>query len=147
MKDKNRKAMWAKKGQGISSKFLEDEHNKAMNGRMTSFGNPNPPNKFENNWTRHTLHSVEGDQEAIIYRNKKDPELTVELHPMDDHLDASPEDNDTEHDYNAWYIFPARNGKGIPSSPEVISESGGYTKKDAVESLMKLLKETDGDNR
>jgi hypothetical protein len=139
LKDSARKAMFAKKGQGISSKFLEDEHNKSMKGRMTSFGNPNPPNKFENNWNKHTLHAIEGDGEAVIYTSKNDPTLTVEMHPLDEYDN----EDETGTHYNSWYIFPAKNGKGIPNSPDVISGSGGYTKSDANKRLIEILKETD----
>ena len=98
----------------------------------------------EKNWTKTTLHAVEGDGEgAIVYTSKKHPTLTVEMHPMDDEFEEDKENGYEARHYNAWYIFPARNGKGIPSSPEILSESGGYTRKDAIEELLKQVKEID----
>ncbi len=43
-------------------------------------------------------------------------------------------------------IFPAKNGKGIPNSPTVISETGGETRADALKELKKQLIETDEAN-
>jgi len=97
---------------------------------------------LQGRWNRKTLHSLDGDHEAIIYTNKKDPELTVELHPLDN--SDTKEENDPF--YNEWMIFPAIKGKGIPSSPEVLSESGGETRADALLALKKELIETDEAN-
>jgi len=98
---------------------------------------------LQGRWKRKTLHSTDGDGEAIIYTNKKDPELTVELHP----LDNSDTKEENEPFYNEWMIFEAIKGKGVPSSPEVLSESGGETKADALLALKKELIETDEANQ
>jgi len=98
---------------------------------------------LQGRWTKKTLHSLEGDHEAIIYTNKKDPELTVELHP----LDNSDTKEESEPFYNDWMIFEAIKGKGVPSSPEVLSESGGETRADALLALKKELIETDEANK
>jgi len=93
------------------------------------------------NWTMTELHSEDGDGKVIIYTNKDDPKLTVEMHPMDDDFDEDIENGYEARHYDAWYIFPARNGKGIPSSPEILSESGGFTRKDAIDELIKQVQE------
>ena len=90
------------------------------------------------NWTEKELRSDEGDGKAIIFTNKKHPEYTVEMHPMDEISDDDSDNPDVVY-YNAWYMFPAKNGKGIPSSPIVVSETGGYNRDDAVLELKKLL--------
>ncbi len=86
-------------------------------------------------WSKEVYDGEAG--EDVIYTKKKDPKLTVEMHTAWD-------DSGDEHPDMFWYIFPARNGKGIPNSPEVLSKrSGGYKKADAIEELKKQLDETD----
>ena len=53
-----------------------------------------------------------------VWENKKNPRLTLEIHEFD-------EDNQ---DIGKWYGFPAMDGRGIPSSPELFQ-----TKKEAME--------------
>jgi len=99
--------------------------------------------KLKGRWTKKELHSLDGDHEAIIYTNKKDPSLTVELHPLDN-SDSVEEEEDIR---NSWMIFPAKNGRGIPNSPTVLDESGGETRADALLELKKELIETDEANQ
>ena len=80
------------------------------------------------NWQRKELDSPNG--KSIIYVNKEDPSLTVEMHT----------DFDEEDEDRFWYIFSARNGKGIENSPDSYSERGsGYTEKDAEKFLIKKV--------
>jgi len=92
-------------------------------------------------WDKKSLHSLEGDHQAVIFTNKKDPSLTVELHPFDN--DDSREEDEPFR--IGWIVFPAKSGRGIPTSPTVIEESGGETKADALKELKKQLIETDED--
>jgi len=99
--------------------------------------------KASRQWTKRELVADEGDRMAVIYTNKKDPKLTVEMHPMDEEMEDIDDLSETQ--YKAWYIFPARNGKGIPNSPTVISETGGYKRADAIKELKKeLIENTEG---
>ena len=100
--------------------------------------------KLQKRWTKNELHSEEGDHKAIIFTNKKEPSLTVELHPLDN---ADTRDNEDDPVRNSWMIFPARNGKGIPNSPTVIEEFSGETRADALLELKKELIETDEENK
>jgi len=98
---------------------------------------------LQGRWSKRELHSPDGDGEAVIYTNKKHPSLTVELHPIDN---SDMLENEDDKVFNEWMIFPALNGKGIPNSPEVISETGGHTRADALLALKKELIETDEAN-
>jgi hypothetical protein len=52
---------------------------------------------------------AEDFSDHIIWQNKKDKSLTIEAHQFDE--------EDTIEIGAEWYVFPAKNGKGIPSSP------------------------------
>ena len=125
--------------------FKTGKHGKVYNDSKSIKGSgSDSPDKFDGseNWIRSELDNQNGDGEgSIIYTNKHDKSLTVEMHPIED--DDPDADEDNENYYNAWYIFPAKNGKGIPNSPHVVSETGGYTRKDAEKELLKVLKEED----
>ena len=99
--------------------------------------------KLKKRWDVRLLHAEDGDHKAVIYTNKKDPSLTVELHPIDNRETL---ENENDKVFNEWIVFPARHGKGIPSSPTVLSESGGETRADALLALKKELIETDEAN-
>jgi hypothetical protein len=71
--------------------------------------------------------NIENRKDAIIWRNRHDSSLTIEAHRFN-------EENAKEIGAN-WYVFPAKNGKGIPSSPELVT-----TKKDAIAEIQKLKK-------
>lgn len=94
-------------------------------------------------WSKKELHSEDGDHQAVIFTNKKDPSLTVELHPLDN---SDSLENDDDKVRNSWMIFPAKNGKGIPNSPTVVEEFAGETRADALLELKKELIETDEGN-
>ena len=49
----------------------------------------------------------------IVWRNKKDPSITVEAH-RGENRDLSGDDDDTGY---FWYAFTAKDGRGIESSP------------------------------
>jgi len=95
--------------------------------------------EIEKRWDVEDLTALEGDHQVIIYTNKSDPSYTFELHPMDDNELEDESGNELEDPiyHNSWYFFPAKDGKGIPNSPTVISETGGYTRKDAVKEFNK----------
>jgi hypothetical protein len=61
----------------------------------------------------------------IVWQNKKDKSITVEAH-----YEEPNEEDDLE---GFWYIFPAKNGKGIPNSPFIERD-----KKDALNMIKKL---------
>lgn len=93
----------------------------------------------EKRWDKKELFADEGDHNVVIYTNKEDPNYTFEMHPMDDN-ELEDEDGKELEDpiyHDSWYFFPAKNGQGIPNSPTVISETGGYTKKDAIREFTK----------
>ena len=86
--------------------------------------------KFDSNsyWEEKPEQVFNGDTDSYdyIWINKKDPNYTVEVRSYhDDELDA---------DY--WYVFPARNGQGIPDSPDIYD-----SEEEAVSEAKKLLKE------
>lgn len=97
--------------------------------------------EVETRWNINELSSQDGDHQVIVYTNKSDPSYTFELHPMDDNEteDEDGKELDEPIYHDAWYFFPAKNGKGIPNSPTVISETGGYTRKDAIREFNKEL--------
>ena len=62
---------------------------------------------------------------AIIWRNIINNSLTVEIHSLED-----------DKDFNAnYYVFPAKDGRGIPNSPELF-----IRKKDAVDYAKKYMR-------
>ena len=93
----------------------------------------------EKNWTVRKLNSEDGDHQVLIYTNNKDPEYTYEFHPMDDNETEDENGKELEEPiyHDAWYFFPAKNDKGIPNSPTVMSETSGYTRKDAIKEFKK----------
>jgi hypothetical protein len=66
---------------------------------------------------------------SMVWRNEVDPTLTYEIHtlPLDDFVEN-------------YYAFPARNGRGIPNSPELFME-----KKDAIEWAKDWMKDWEPD--
>jgi len=75
-----------------------------------------------------TWRKIEDRHDAIIWKNTKKPRITAEAHkfdtPDDEYLDGK------------WYVFPAKNGTGIPSSPEIVE-----TKNDAKKEISELKEE------
>jgi len=65
--------------------------------------------------------------QAIIWKNKKNPKLTIEAHRF--HWE------DAESIGAEWYVYPAKDGKGIPSSPHLTQ-----TKTDARREIARLKK-------
>ena len=64
----------------------------------------------------------------IIFRNIKNPSVTIEAHQFDD---------EAFREIGArWYVFPARDGKGIPDSPDMFR-----TKKEAIKRVNELKEE------
>lgn len=57
-------------------------------------------------WTKESI----GD--SIVFTNSKDPSLTYEIHLYEEY------DEDFQGDDVRYYCFPAKDGKGIPSSPD-----------------------------
>lgn len=47
---------------------------------------------------------------TIVYKSVNNPSITVEAHKFDE--------RETEEIGARWYIYPAKDGKGIPSSPD-----------------------------
>lgn len=70
----------------------------------------------------------ESTEYAIVFRSAKDPSLTVEAY--------SYEPATEEELVDEWYVFPARNGKGIPSSPDLVA-----TRKEALQRAKEIMKE------
>jgi len=68
----------------------------------------------------------EQDNNSIIWRNTTDISLTIEIHTLEE------DDLDTEE--ISYYVFPAKNGKGIPSSPTIFDN-----KKDAIKYAKSLM--------
>ncbi len=81
--------------------------------------------------------NLEGDGFYMIFRNKKSPEHTFEIHPLTDTVEAEPPEYPEDQEFDAWYWFPAKNGKGLWNSPTTLSATGGYTKKDAIREFKK----------
>ena len=96
-------------------------------------------NDVEKKWDKKEQYSDEGDHNVIIYTNKSEPNYTFELHPLNDNIEYDESDEVPEEAsmFNAWYWFPAKDRKGIPNSPSTLSETGGYTKKDALREFTK----------
>jgi len=69
----------------------------------------------------------EDRNDAIIWRSRENRRITLEAHKFD-----TPED---EYLDGKWYVFPAKDSKGIPNSPEIVE-----TKTDAIRELAKLKK-------
>ena len=92
------------------------------------------------NWIETKIDEPDGDHNGVVFTNKKDNALTVEMHTTDN-SDNLEDDDDTV--YNSWYIYPARNGKGLWNAPNGIDESSGYTRADAIKELEEILVETD----
>jgi hypothetical protein len=61
----------------------------------------------------------------IIWRNKKDKDITIEAHRFDS--------EEAEELSAEWYVFPANKGKGIPNSPYL-----AINKKDALREIKRL---------
>jgi hypothetical protein len=68
--------------------------------------------------------TIANDDHSIVFRNKKNPELTVEAHWLD---------SEEEGAENQWYGFSAVNGKSVPFSPEMFEN-----RKEAKEWLEKI---------
>ncbi len=81
--------------------------------------------------------NLEGDGFYMIFRNKKSPEYTFEIHPITDTIEADPPDHPEDEEFDAWYWFPAKNGKATWNSPTTLSATGGYTQKDAIREFKK----------
>ena len=75
-----------------------------------------------------TNWKIEADNiSMVIWRNTIDISLTIEVHRLEkDDLDYLEE--------TIYYVFPAKNGKGIPSSPTCFTE-----KKEAVKYAKSLM--------
>lgn len=70
----------------------------------------------------------ERDDNSIIWRNTVDSSLTMEIHKLDDSkLDELEE--------MKYFAFPAKNGEGIPHTPEQFIE-----KKDAIDYAKEYMK-------
>ena len=76
----------------------------------------------ETNW------KIEADNiSMIVWRNTVDTSLTIEVHRL--------EENELDYvEETIYYVFPAKNGKGIPSSPTCFTE-----KKEAVKYAKSLM--------
>jgi hypothetical protein len=70
-------------------------------------------------------------KDSKIWESRKDPSLTLEMHQFDE-----PEDENLD---GKWYVFPAKDGKGIPSSPEIVEK-----KSEAIREIARLKKEYSG---
>ena len=64
---------------------------------------------------------------SIIWRNIVNISLTVEIHKLDNYELSELEEA-------KYYVFPAKNGKGIPNSPELFVE-----KEDAISYAKKYM--------
>jgi len=69
----------------------------------------------------------EGLEGSKVWQNTKNPKITVEIHPF--------EAREAKEIGAKWYVFPAKNGKGIPESPELAT-----TKKEALKISSRLRK-------
>lgn len=96
-------------------------------------------NKIEKEWDKKELYSENGDHKVIIYKNKLHPSYTFEFHPMDDNETEDENGNELKEPnyFNAWYWFPAKDGKGIPNSPSTMSETSGYNRENALNEFYK----------
>jgi hypothetical protein len=96
--------------------------------------------KIEKHWTSEgevpTIEKDDGVNFWHVFTSKEDPELTYEIHWMEDEVEADPPEHPEMQVYNSWYWFDARNGKGIPNSPSVQSETGGYTIQESYEQYL-----------
>jgi len=95
--------------------------------------------EVEKSWTKNELISNEGDGQALVYTNKEDPDYTFELHPLTEEEFEDPDGNKLEEPIltDAWYWFPTKNEKALQNSPFTLSETGGYTRKDAIREFKK----------
>jgi len=95
--------------------------------------------EVEKSWTKNELVSNEGDGQALVYTNKEDPDYTFELHPLTEEEFEDADGNKLEEPIltNAWYWFPAKNEKALQNSPFTLSETGGYTRQDAIREFKK----------
>lgn len=67
---------------------------------------------------------------SIVFKSVNNPSITVEAHKFDE--------RETEEIGARWYIYPAKDGKGIPSSPDFAE-----TREDAMARVKELMEEFD----
>ena len=101
----------------IKSKKITEEKNWFENKNLKDYFSEDKPEE---------IYNGETDSYDYIWKNKKDPTYTVEVRSF----------HDEELDANYWYVYPAKDGKGIPDSPDVYD-----SEEEAVSEAKKLLKE------
>jgi len=101
--------------------------------------------EVEKNWdlVSETDFGMEGDGFSQVWRSKDSPTHTFEIHPLSDTVEAEPPEHPEDEEFNAWYWFPAKDNKGSINSPYTLSETGGYTRKDAIREFKKDFIEFD----
>jgi len=70
----------------------------------------------------------ESSGNSIVYKSVNNPSITVEAHKFDE--------RETEELGAKWYIYPAKNGKGIPNSPDFAD-----TRAEAMSRVKELMEE------
>jgi len=97
---------------------------------------------IEKRWEgEETTGSLDGDGFSMVYTNKENSDYTFELHPLEDeeYEDENGKKLDEPIITNAWYWFPAQDGRGLLDSPNTMSATGGYTREDAIRQFKKDL--------
>ncbi len=78
----------------------------------------------KNKWIKERDNST-----TIVWRNKDNTRLTIEAQNLE-------EQSRLEEDKGQWYVYSALDGKGIPSSPDIV-----WGKKEAISRISELKKE------